>query len=100
MIEASATYDYFSTEEQLHLVSQIGSSRVKKAEFIERVLARGLTTAEELAAMNEAWLAWPTRPDAFLANSHGDVVGRKGHVVVSSRARDYATKRPRNDLQE
>ena len=77
VIEASASYDYFSTAEQLQLVSQIGSSRVKDAEFVERVLARGLTTTAELAAMREAWLAWPTRPDAFLANSHGEVVGRK-----------------------
>ena len=77
VIEASASYDYFSTAEQLQLVSQIGSSRVKDAEFVERVLARGLTTTEELAAMHEAWLAWPTRPDAFLANAHGEVVGRK-----------------------
>lgn len=77
VIEASASYDYFSTEEQLQLVSHIGSSRVKEAEFVERVLARELTTTAELAAMHEAWLAWPTRPDAFLANSHGEVVGRK-----------------------
>lgn len=81
VIEASASYDYFSTAEQLQLVSHIGSSRVKEAEFVERVLARGLTTAEELAAMHEAWLAWPTRPDAFLANSHGEVVGRKGESL-------------------
>ena len=77
VIEASASYDYFSTEEQLQLVSHIGSSRVKEAEFVERVLVRGLTTTEELAAMHEAWLAWPTRPGAFLANAHGEVVGRK-----------------------
>ncbi len=77
VIEASASYDYFSTQEQLQLVSHIGSSRVKDAEFVERVLARGLTTTAALAAMHEAWLAWPTRPDAFLANSHGEVVGRK-----------------------
>lgn len=57
MIEASASYHYFSTDEQLQLVSHIGSNRVKEAEFVERVL---------------------TRPDAFLANSHGEVVGRKG----------------------
>ncbi len=78
VLAASASYDYFSSEEQLQLMSQIGSSRVKEAEFVERVLARGLTTKDELAAMHEAWLAWPTRPDAFLANSHGEVVGRKG----------------------
>jgi ubiquinone/menaquinone biosynthesis C-methylase UbiE len=77
VLTASASYDYFSTEEQLQLVSQIGSSRVKEAAFVERVLACRLTTAEELAAMYDAWLAWPTRPDAFLANSHGEVVGRK-----------------------
>lgn len=77
VLAASASYDYFSTGEQLQLVSQIGSSRVKDTDFVERVLARGLTTAEELAAMHDAWLAWPTRPDAFLANSHGEVVGRK-----------------------
>lgn len=77
VIEASASYDYFSTEEQLQLVSQTWASRVKEAEFVERVLARGLTTTDELAAMYEAWLTWPTRPGAFAATSHGEVVGRK-----------------------
>jgi ubiquinone/menaquinone biosynthesis C-methylase UbiE len=77
VLAASASYDYFSTAEQLQLVSQTWASRVKEAEFVERVLARGLTTTDELAAMHGAWLAWPTHPGAFAATSHCEVVGRK-----------------------
>jgi len=36
-------------------------------EIVERIVARGLATAEEAAAMSAAWAAWGRQPGAFFA---------------------------------
>lgn len=36
-------------------------------EFIERVVAQGLATADQMAAMSAAWAAWGQHPGAFFA---------------------------------
>lgn len=76
-VDASASYEVYSDVEGRRFASQIPVSRLTEADFVERVIARGLANAYELEAMKEAWLAWPDLSDAFFAVAHGEAVGRK-----------------------
>jgi ubiquinone/menaquinone biosynthesis C-methylase UbiE len=76
-VAASASYDVYSTLESLRFVSQIGAARVAEPDFVERVIERGLASADDLEAMHTAWLAWPEFSNAFYAIAHGEAVGRK-----------------------
>jgi SAM-dependent methyltransferase len=44
-------------------------------EIVERVVARGLATAEEMTAMSAAWAAWGRQPGAFYAGFWCEVIG-------------------------
>lgn len=44
-------------------------------EIVERVVAQGLATADQMTAMSAAWTAWGRHPGAFLAGLWCEAVG-------------------------
>lgn len=44
-------------------------------EVVDRIVSRGLATAEETAAMSAAWAAWGRSPGAFYAGFWCDAIG-------------------------
>lgn len=76
-VEASASYEIYSDLEGRRFIGQLGVSRWSEADFVKRIIERELASYDEIAAIKEAWRAWPELPDAFFAIAHGEVVGRK-----------------------
>jgi len=76
-VEASASYEVFSNLEGRRLLGQIAVSRWTEADFVKRIIERGLASYDDIEPIKEAWRAWQELPDAFFANAHGEAVGRK-----------------------
>ena len=76
-IEASASYEAFGNKDGISWWSQIATSRLSEPDFVDRVTNGNLATSDELEQMQQAYLAWATRPDTFFASAHGEAVGRK-----------------------
>ena len=71
----TASYDVFGDRQGLQLAAEVAASRCHDADYVQRLTARGLTTAERLAELANALLRWAAHPDAFFAVAHGEVVG-------------------------
>lgn len=79
-VTAAASYESYASLEERRFISQVAEGRVTERDFVERVTERGLASTTELHEMRAAWLAWPDRPDAFVAIAHGEAVGRKAQT--------------------
>jgi len=53
------------------------ADRVRFSSFADQAVAYGLSDADELAAIAEAWRRWAGSPDAFFATLHGEVLARR-----------------------
>jgi ubiquinone/menaquinone biosynthesis C-methylase UbiE len=77
-VKASASQEVYSDSATLQFFSQIAVSRCSEADFVEQVVHQHqLATLEQLEVMRTAWLAWPERPDAFLAIPYCEVIAWK-----------------------
>ncbi|MBN1401551.1 MAG: methyltransferase domain-containing protein [Anaerolineae bacterium] len=79
-IVTTAPYELYTTPDQLRSVAEIFATRCAEPDFCQRVLGRGLVSADRLTAIQEAWCAWPERLGAFGANAYVEVVGWKAPV--------------------
>jgi hypothetical protein len=50
--------------------------RITEGAFADQAREAGLSTSDELADLADAWRSWATRPDAFFAFLHGEVLAR------------------------
>jgi ubiquinone/menaquinone biosynthesis C-methylase UbiE len=73
----TASYELYASPDQLRFVSELFGTRCGEPDFRRRVLGRGRVSGKRLAAMQEAWRAWPERPGAFAANAYVEAVGWK-----------------------
>jgi len=73
----TASYDVFGDRQGLHLAAEVAASRCRDADYVQRLIQRGLTTAERLTELATVLLQWAEHPDAFFAVAHGEVVGWK-----------------------
>ncbi len=53
------------------------SSRVSEGAFAEQAIGSGAATGDELADLAAAWREWSTKPTAFFAFLHGEVLATK-----------------------
>ena len=51
--------------------------RFVETDHVARVVGRSLASADELAAMQDAWQVWTELPNGFCAVLHGEAVGWK-----------------------
>ncbi len=56
-------------------LADYNSSWYATPEVVERIVARGLATPDELAAMSAAWAAWGNHPAAFFAGMWCEAIG-------------------------
>lgn len=75
-VKASASYEVYNNLEGRQFIAQLGH-RFVETDYMARVVIRGLASADELAAMQEAWQVWTELPNGFCAVSHGEAVGWK-----------------------
>jgi hypothetical protein len=52
------------------------ADRVTGTALGEQLLREGRATADELAAVADAWRAWAADPDGWVSVHHGEVVAR------------------------
>jgi SAM-dependent methyltransferase len=52
------------------------ADRMRHSALAEQAVAYGFTTADELAAIADAWQRWAQAPDGFFAVVHGEVLAR------------------------
>ncbi|HRJ41353.1 MAG TPA: methyltransferase domain-containing protein [Caldilineaceae bacterium] len=76
-VQATASYEVYADGERLRFASHLAVSRVREADYVDRVLENGLASREQLAAIATVWSAWPQQPDAFLGIAHGEAVAWK-----------------------
>jgi ubiquinone/menaquinone biosynthesis C-methylase UbiE len=53
------------------------AERVLVSGFAEQAIAYGLSTAQELSSISEAWREWAAHPDGYFAAVHGEVIARR-----------------------
>jgi ubiquinone/menaquinone biosynthesis C-methylase UbiE len=53
------------------------ADRVRMSSFADQAVAFGLSDADELADIADAWRSWAARPDGFFAVVHGEVLARR-----------------------
>jgi ubiquinone/menaquinone biosynthesis C-methylase UbiE len=56
-------------------LAEANTSWLTTPEVVERVVAQGWATAEEMAAMSSAWAAWSQQPGAFFAGVWCEAIG-------------------------
>jgi len=76
-VEASTKYLSYGTSEDVRSFGRGRAEDCRDDEYAEAALRRGLATAEELNAMERAWVAWSEAPDAFAAFAWGRALGWK-----------------------
>jgi hypothetical protein len=52
------------------------ADRVVQSDFARQAVDRGEATARNLQRMSEAWTAWASADDGWLAILHGEIIGR------------------------
>jgi ubiquinone/menaquinone biosynthesis C-methylase UbiE len=75
-VVASASYETDFGANQSGF-SAVIVDRFGDPEFVERIIGRGLTNAQEIEAIKAAWQAWSARPDSYHAHAYGQAVGYK-----------------------
>ncbi|MFN8019093.1 MAG: methyltransferase domain-containing protein [Acidimicrobiales bacterium] len=64
----------FSDADRKAWWGDLWADRVLHSSFGEQALAYGLSTADELADLSDAWRAWAAAPNAFFAVPHVEVI--------------------------
>ena len=78
VIEASASYETFSGAEGRKFVAEVlMGGPLSDRDWVQRVIALGLATQDEIAQMIGELSDWRNLPGAFVATAHFEVVGRK-----------------------
>lgn len=75
-ITSTASVWCFSTAEDLAWWSDTWAERLAKSSFGRQAVERGLSDAAEIAALAQGWRDWSTRPGAWFAILHGEIIGR------------------------
>ena len=70
----SASLWTYATPEQCAWWGSTWARRALESTFATQAIDRGLVTADELADISAAWRAWSTRPDAWVAMTHAEVI--------------------------
>ena len=73
----SASFDVYGDQAGVRLIAEVASGRCYEPDYVQRIVNNKLATAEKLAELADAWLAWAEEADAFFALAHGEVVGWK-----------------------
>ncbi|HRW09830.1 MAG TPA: methyltransferase domain-containing protein [Caldilineaceae bacterium] len=73
----TASFDVYSDPTGIQLIADIGASRCREPDFVQRVIDGASTTRDELDLMQQAWRRWQSEPDAFAAIAHVEVVCHK-----------------------
>ncbi|HZN15376.1 MAG TPA: methyltransferase domain-containing protein [Acidimicrobiales bacterium] len=76
VVATSSTWTFADTDTR-RWWADVWADRVEQSGYGEQSLAYGLSTPEELAAIATAWREWATRPDAFFAVLHGEVLATR-----------------------
>jgi SAM-dependent methyltransferase len=75
-VRASASSWCFSTEDERRWWGDLWSERIRRSALAERALALGVATADELAAIADAWERWAAAPDGWFGLLHGEILCR------------------------
>jgi ubiquinone/menaquinone biosynthesis C-methylase UbiE len=75
-VTTSASAWCFATPAERSWWGRLWADRVVGSALADQLLARELATSAELGEISRAWRAWASRPDAWFAVLHGEVLGR------------------------
>jgi ubiquinone/menaquinone biosynthesis C-methylase UbiE len=75
-VEATASAWCFADDADVTWWSDSWAERVTQSSFGRQALDRRFADAAELEALAKAWRAWGTRPDAWFAILHGEILCR------------------------
>jgi SAM-dependent methyltransferase len=67
----------FATPEDRSWWGSMWADRIQHSAIARSALERELATADDLAAIADAWREWAAHPDGWIAMSHGEVLWRK-----------------------
>lgn len=82
----TSTWTYATPDERAWW-AELWAERTVASSFATQAVGYGVATADELAAVADAWRAWATRPDAVFVVVHGEVVARIWPRAVTMAAR-------------
>jgi len=74
--EVSASAWTFADAESRSWWAGLWADRVRLSAFAEQAVSYGLSDADELDAIADAWRQWATRPDGFFMVPHVEVIAR------------------------
>lgn len=74
-VQGSARVVHHGTPEETAGVGSFTASLFRYPAAVERVVAAGWATADELEEMSRAWVAWGAQPGAFLARFWCEAIG-------------------------
>jgi len=75
-VTATSSVWCFSTEAERAWWGGMWADRVVESALGRQLLADGLSTSQELAAISDAWRRWAAHPDALIVIPHGEIVCR------------------------
>lgn len=75
VVATSSTWT-FADPESREWWGGLWADRVRLSSFGEQAIAYGLSDAEELATIADAWRTWAARPDGFFVVVHGEILAR------------------------
>ncbi len=75
-VTATASTWCFADRVDLGWWCQTWAERLTRSDFATSALAHGLSDRHELAALAVGWLEWGTRPEAWFAMLHGEILAR------------------------
>lgn len=76
-VKMSVSYDLFSDSEGRKLGARVVANRLTEGDYVDRVIGSGLTNAEELEDIKEAYQDWQELPFGFYAQAECEAIGRK-----------------------
>ncbi|HEX6257164.1 MAG TPA: hypothetical protein VFZ70_15255 [Euzebyales bacterium] len=76
VVHAPASVRCFAAPDERAWWSDLWADRVRSSTFARQAVDRGLTDADELAEVAEAWHRWAARDDGWLTIVHGEVLCR------------------------
>ena len=80
-VTPSASVWCFATPEDRAWWGGLWADRVVKSAFADGAVASGLSDAEELARISDAWRAWADEPDAWFIVPCGEVLCRRAPIL-------------------